>query len=76
MSGFCLDLSSFRLHFCTLEPLFLHYFFDVFLEGDFCSPFAFFCAKCAQHASHIDDFLSLFEDGWDIENVCFTIVKQ
>ena len=51
------------------------HFFDVFLEGDFLCPSPLFGAKCGPEASRINQFSSLFEDGWDVENVCFTIVK-
>ena len=56
-------------------PSFSESFFDVFLEGDFFSPWVIFSGQGAQKASKMEPFWSLFEDGWDIENVCFTQVK-
>ena len=70
-SGF----ESFLAPFCHLEALFWKSFFVVFLEGNFFSPWAFFGAQGAQKAAKMEQFWSLFEDGWDSENVCFIIVK-
>ena len=49
-SGF----QSFLAPFWHLEAVFWKYFFVVFLEGDFFSPWAIFGAQCAQKASKME----------------------